>query len=273
MSFSGDKQIVESVLYDVSGSAIALINSSSIDISTQPGVMLEALHSSSTGGFQAKLLTVDDEGRLYVNAQLTTPAVQTVTGSVSIVGQPIAVTDNGGSITVDGTVTAAVTGTVNLDRGNSSVNPLFVTGSFAAVVTGTVGLDRGDSFANPLFVTASVGITNFPAVQTVTGSVGITNTVKTSEEILTSASGTYTPANASTVTVAASNPNRRNVVMYNNSNKAVYVKFGTGASSTDFTVKIFADDKWDVNTRYSGVITAQWTSAGTSGIFITEVTP
>lgn len=284
MAFSNDKQIVESILYDISGSALALINSSSVDLNNQPGLMLAALHSSSGGGYRTKLLTVDDQGRLYVNAEIVPAGVQTVTGSI-FVEQPIAITDNGGSLTVDGLVTANVTGTVNLDRGNSTSLPLFVSGtvgiggpvsvvgSVTSVVTGTVNLDRGNDVNNPIWTSGSTTINNFPAIQTVTGSVGITTTVKTSEEILTNASGTYTPANTSTVVVASLNANRRNVIMYNNSNKAVYVKFGTGASSTDFTVKIFADDKWDVNTRYSGVITAQWAGVGTSGLFITEITP
>jgi hypothetical protein len=253
MSFSGDKPIVESILYDVSGSAVAVTHSASLDMTTQAGVAIAGFYSSSTG-FTARVLQVDDEGRLMVDAQIVPagiqtvtgsvtvnnfPAVQAVTGSVSVSGpvtinQPVAVTDNGGSltvdgtvtvtdgggsitvdgavsvddgggsITVDGTVTALVTGTVNLDRGNDAVTPLFVTGSFAignqvtitgsvgitgpvtinqpvtvtgsviANVTGTVNLDRGNSTVNPLFMTGAVGITG-PV--TVTGVVGIAGAV------------------------------------------------------------------------------------------------
>jgi hypothetical protein len=325
MAFSGDKQIVESILFDVSGSAIALTHSASIDMTTQAGVALAGVFSSSSG-YTARVLQVDDEGRLMVDAQLSPSGVQTVTGSVAL-SQPAVVTDGGGSLTVDGTVnvgnfpavqsvddnggsltvddgggsltidgtvTANVTGTVNLDRGNDASLPLYITGSINAVasgvqtvtgsvalsqpavvtdgggsltidgtvtanVTGTVNLDRGNDAVLPLFVT---------------GSVGITNTVTVDAAIHTTASGTYFLSTATPVTIAASSVTRRGLTIYNESNKAMYIKFGTGVTTTDYTYKIFSDDGWVMpDFLYSGVITAVWATAGSLGAQVTIITP
>jgi hypothetical protein len=286
MAFSGNKPVVESVLHDVSGSALALVHSSSLDITTQPGMALVGAHSGSNG-WSARILEVDEEGRLKVDAQIVPAGVQTVTGTV-------VVSDGGGSLTIDGAVTANVTGSVGLDRGDSTSNPLFVTGSFSA------NLSRGDSTVNPLFVTGSVGIggpvnvvgtvtsqvtgtvnldrgNDVTAPIWATGSVGIVGTVRVEPAIHTSASGTFFTATTSTLTIAPSDVSRRGLVIYNDSNKAMYVKFGAGASTTDYTYKVFSDDGWTMpDFLYSGVITAIWSSGGSGnisgGAMVTQVT-
>lgn len=337
MSFSGDKPIVESILYDVSGSAISLTHSASVDMTTQAGVALAGVYSSSSG-FTARVLQVDDEGRLMVDAQIVASGIQQVTGTVAISGpvtinQPVAVTDNGGSLTVDGTVTANVTGTVNLDRGNNSTFPLFITGSIDAIasgvqqvtgsvaisgpvtinqpvtvtgsvianVTGTVNLDRGNSAASPLFISGTVGIggpvsvtgsvalsgisviTGTVALENgyseldpfwVSGSVAVNNVVRVDDMIHTTASGTFFANSTSAVTIAASSTSRRGLTIYNESNRAMYIKFGAGVTTTDYTYKIFSDDGWVMpDFLYSGIITAIWASSGNSGAQVTVITP
>jgi hypothetical protein len=152
--------------------------------------------------------------------------VQTVTGTVGVSG-PVTVTTTGslpitGSVTVNGTVTAiaagvqVISGTVNLDRGNSAASPLFVSGAFSltppvivtttgswpvtgavivsgvvtSLVTGTVNLDRGNSVASPLFVSGTVTVVP-PAVQivTVTGSLPVTGTVGVSGQVIVTTTG------------------------------------------------------------------------------------
>lgn len=343
MAFSGDHPVVENILFDVSGSAVALVHSASIgpDLLAQPGIMVAGYHSSSGGGYQAALLQLDDKGRLMVDAQITMPSdTLSVTGSVAITGNTsanplfVVVSGSGGTtfvtgtvgldrgndsalplfvtgsvgvvgpvtisntVTVTGSVTAAVTGTVNLDRGNDAVNPLFITGSVGISTPIVIGsghvsasLDRGDSFGNPLFVTGSVGITNPIVISSgkisasldhgdsfanplfTTGSVGINGIISTREVISTVSSGTYILANTSAVTIQAANPNRRGMLIYNLSNKAMYVKFGTGAAALDFTVKIFSDDVYNVPVLYTGIITAAWVTGANLGAMVTEMTP
>lgn len=95
------------------------------------------------------------------------PLIQRVSGSVSVFTQ--------GAQAVSGTVTAAVTGTVNLDRGNSVANPLFVTGSLTTVsvlqqtVSGSVAVYT----QGPQQVSGTVGVNNFPTIQNVSGSVAV----------------------------------------------------------------------------------------------------
>lgn len=353
MAFSGDKQIVESILYDVSGSAIALAHSASVDMSTQAGVALAGVYSSSSG-FTARILQVDEEGRLMVDAQIVPAGIQAVTGTVAL-SQPAIVTDGGGSLTVDGTVTANVTGTVALDRGDSVNNPLFVTGSFNA------NLSRGDAENNPLWMSGTVQVVQPVAVTDnggsltvdgavsvytdgaqlvsgtvvvtdgggsitvdgavsvsgpvsvynlgtqavsgsvsvhtdgaqlvsgtvsltrgdlennplwMSGSVAVNNVVKVETAIHTVASGTFFATTTTPVTIAAASTARRGLTIYNESNKAMYIKFGTGASLSDYTYKIFSDDGWTMpEFLYSGIITAVWAGAGSSGAMVTIITP
>lgn len=74
----------------------------------------------------------------------------------------------------------------------------------------------------------------------------------------------------SSVTAAASNVSRRNLMIYNDSGVTVYVKLGSSASSTSFTVKLVDQAYYELpDPVYTGIVTA----LGASGdIRVTEVT-
>jgi hypothetical protein len=80
------------------------------------------------------------------------PATQTVDGTVTI-------QDGGNSITVDGSVSATVSGTVSVDNFPAT-----------QTVDGTVTIQDG---GNSITVDGSVNVGNFPATQTVDGTVNI----------------------------------------------------------------------------------------------------
>lgn len=88
-------------------------------------------------------------------------------------------------------------------------------------------------------------------------------------------SGTATLANvagsASSVTLIASNANRRGATIQNDSTAILYVKFGSSASSTSYTVKMTADSYYEVPFGYTGIITGIWVSA-TGSARVTEMT-
>src|SRR3990167_2608181 len=89
------------------------------------------------------------------------------------------------------------------------------------------------------------------------------------------------PANATVATVAltttsatlfASNADRRQIYVYNDSNSTLYVKFGATASATSFTVLIPKNGYWEgVLNTYTGVVDAVLAS-GTGNARVTEVT-
>ena len=71
-------------------------------------------------------------------------------------------------------------------------------------------------------------------------------------------------ASVSAVTLIANQPNGVSArTIHNDSTATLYVKFGTAASTTDYTVKIPPDGYFEVPGPgpYGGIITGIWTSA------------
>jgi hypothetical protein len=135
---------------------------------------------------------------------------------------PVPVTDNGGSLTVDGTVTA-----------NAGTGPWPVT-------------DNGGSLTVDGTVTANP---TRPATNAVTSVA----TSTTSAQLL------------------ASNASRLGATVYNDSNQNLFVKLGTTASSTSFTIRMVSQSYYEVPFGYTGRIDAVQ-SAGTGNARITELT-
>lgn len=73
-------------------------------------------------------------------------------------------------------------------------------------------------------------------------------------------------ASASSVTLLASNTNRRKAHFYNDSAYVCYLKFGSSASTTSFTVKVQPDGYFAIDEAppYYGIVTGIWpTASGT----------
>lgn len=75
---------------------------------------------------------------------------------------------------------------------------------------------------------------------------------------------------ASSVTLLALNTSRKGATIVNDSTAILYVKFGSSASSTSYTVKMVADAYFEVPYGYTGIITGVWASA-TGNARITEI--
>lgn len=81
--------------------------------------------------------------------------------------------------------------------------------------------------------------------------------------------GPATSATVSNVTAAiadtqlvAANANRRGFILFNDSTSVLYMKFGTGASTTSFTVPIAAADYYEMpEPVYAGQINGIWLAA------------
>ncbi len=59
------------------------------------------------------------------------------------------------------------------------------------------------------------------------------------------------------------------MIIVNDSTAVMYVKFGTGASSSDYTARL--EQYGYVQTEYTGVITALWASDAGGDCKVTEV--
>lgn len=95
------------------------------------------------------------------------------------------------------------------------------------------------------------------------GNLGVSQKAPTS--VLTNVAGS-----ATNVTLLASNTARISAVMYNDSTQIAYVKYGTTASSTSFTVPLASGVYYEVVGGYTGQIDAVWVSAN-GNMRITEI--
>ena len=89
----------------------------------------------------------------------------------------------------------------------------------------------------------------------------------------TTATVANVPADLTTVkTIKASNAARRGLVIYNRANIELFVKFGAGASLTDWTTVIPPNTEWFMPPAiYAGVVTGIWPSTESGiGAQVTE---
>ena len=95
--------------------------------------------------------------------------------------------------------------------------------------------------------------------------VSITN--KASTSVVTSV-----PAAVTNTVVLTPNQNRIFASFYNNGAKTMYIKLGTGASTSVYTIQLFSGSYWEVPQDYQGEIDAVWGSASGNAL-VTELTP
>lgn len=221
---------------------------------------------SSTGGGTYYNVKVNPSGSLIT-------AIGDITG---IVGQttmanslPVAIasdqtgvpiTDNGGSLTVDGTVTIGTA----LPAGTNNI------GDVDVLTLPSVTLA---SQANPF--SSAIPVSDNGGSITVDGTIAATQSGTWSV-----ATATYSSSAVSSVTSAAtntvllaSNASRRQAVLYNDCDKAVYVKLGTTASNTSFSYRLQPNQTLELPTPvYTGAIDGIWDSSPTGSMRVTEIT-
>lgn len=184
----------------------------------------------------------------------------------------IPINDDGGSITVDGTVAATqsgtwninnISGTISLPTGAATESTLStLDGKVTACNTGSVTLA---SQANPF--TSALPISDDG------GSITVDGTITAEAETVSSSSVTSTSASATSVTVLASNANRKLAVLVNDSDKIAYVKLGATASTTSYSYKLQPNSTLELaQPVYTGVIDAIWETSPTGSMRVTELT-
>jgi hypothetical protein len=185
----------------------------------------------------------------------------TVTNGQTVEAQATA---RGGLIVATGVDAFAVN---NTQQGTASQNVAQFGGTNVSTGTGVSG-------AGIPRVTVS-NDSNILATQSGTWTVQPGNTANTTpwlvkeQRAATSVLSNVT-ASASNVTCLASNVNRLGATIYNDSTADLFVKFGATASSTSFTIKLFADGLLVVPYGYTGILDCIWSSA-TGAARVTEV--
>ncbi len=76
----------------------------------------------------------------------------------------------------------------------------------------------------------------------------------------------------SSATVVASNTSRTGLILNNTDDNVCYVKFGSSASASSFTVLLNPGDYWEMGTPvYTGIVTAIWAADGSGSLIGTEL--
>ena len=248
-----------SILYDVNGVAMAVTGGAAVPAGTTALVF-----AGMTPAGTASYLQTDAQGRLVISGTVSTTLAggtldQGNAGSQAQ-GWYVRITDGTNLLGTGSAFPFYITGTVGI-----SGIPT-VTGSVS--VLNTVTITGSASVLNTVTVTGSVGISGIP---TVTGSVSVLNTVIQKTANATTATLSNVAASATSVTLLASNSARRAATIYNDSTQKLYVKLGATASTTSFTVILFAQSFMDVPGYYQGIIDGIWSSANGSAR-VTEIT-
>ena len=154
---------------------------------------------------------------------------------------------------------------------------LFVTGTVAASIS-SVAQGNSGSIAQSWYVQLTNGTSVIGQAQGnalfVTGNLTVTNIVTTSLQRATSSSVVSVARNAASTTILAANGYRNGASIFNYSNAVLYLRLSAGtASSTSYSTKLGAQSYFEVPTKYSGVITGIWASAGIGNAYVTEYTP
>ena len=179
-----------------------------------------------------------------------------------IAGAGVAGTPAGGVVSVQGVVGGTampVSGTVTANQGT------------AAVLANAWSTKLTDGTNGPVAVkapsTAPVAADPALVVAISPNSSLIVNQTRPATATVTS----VTVAVAST-TILASNVNRLGAILWNQTG-TTFVKLGTTASSTSYTVRLAINSEWEVPTPvYTGIITGS-ASAATNILLATELTP
>lgn len=235
---------------------------------------------SSTGGGTYYNVKVNPSGSLITAIGDITGIVgqNTMANSLPVViasdQTAVPISDNGGSITVDGTVAATQSGTWNINN-----------------ITGTITLPTGAATESTLAAKATESTLqslNSKVTACNTNSVTIgaqlpsgTNNIGDVDVLSLPAvvAATYSTSNVTSVvsaavstSILASNANRRMAVMVNDTDKNAYVKLGTTASTTSFSYKLTPGQTLELPFPvYTGAIDAIWDTSPTGSMRVTEI--
>lgn len=226
---------------------------------------------TSAGGGGYVNVKVTPSGSLTVALGDITGVVgqQTMANSLPVViasnQSAIPISDNAGSITVDGTIAATQSGTWNINNISGTVS--LPTG--AATETTLSSLNGKVTACNTGAVTISAAL---PVGNNNIGDVDIASLPSVVAATYSSSSVTSVTSAATSTSILASNANRRMAIMVNDADKNAYVKLGTTASTTSFSYKLAPGQTLELPFPvYTGAIDAIWDSSPTGSMRVTEI--
>jgi hypothetical protein len=221
------------------------------------------------------------------NIDTKTPALGQALMAAS---SPVVIASNQSNLPVGtGTAGSAASNVVTI-QGIASMTAVKVDGSATTQpVSGTVTANQGTSpwvaAGNKTNNAAAPGATNvgtLPAVATAAApsytegyQVGLSLDLSGSQRVKMARAGTaavtQTAGSASSVTLLSSNTARLGCSVHNDSSAILYVKFGTTASTTSYTIRLTSQSYYECPFNYTGRIDGIWASAA-GNAYVTELT-
>jgi hypothetical protein len=169
----------------------------------------------------------------------------------------VGISDQGGSITVDGTITA------NLAAGTNTNE-----------VVGDVAQDIAVA-GNPVLVGARASVAE-PTAMSADGDAVYVWADRRGRTVVAqkAATGTTSSVNdtASSATILAANTSRLGATVQNDSTEILYLKLGATATVTDYTVKMAVGSYFEVPFGYTGIIDGIWANNASGAARVTEIT-
>ncbi len=216
------------------------------NIGTTNGLTLDTTLAKLT---IAQSTALGSNTQTMVGGSVTTAAPTYTTGNIN----PLSLTTTGALRVDNSASTQPISGTITANIGTS--------GSLAldATLTGgtqTTGITDGTN-------TATVTAASTAAVATdkaVVVAISPNNSVVVVPTTAATSTLTAVGSSTSSVTLLSSNTSRKGAAIYNDSTSIVYVKFGTTASSTSFTVILTSNSYYEVPFNYTGRIDGIWVS-------------
>lgn len=172
----------------------------------------------------------------------------------------IPINDNGGSLTVDGTVAATQSGTWNINNVSGTVS--LPTG--AATET-TLGTRLSDSTFTTRINTQGQKAMSASTPVVIASDQSTLNVKESSFSTMTQTGPTVTNASS---TVLASNSNRRYVMIYNQSGSTIYLSFGATAAVIGTGIRLANNSSYEITSDnlFTGAITA--IKSGAAGVVL-----
>ncbi len=202
--------------------------------------------------------------------------ITNVSGTVSL---PTGAATESTLSTLNGKVTACNTGAVvisgALPAGSNVIGHVIV--DSGSITTGGLTDTQLRATPVPVSLTSTTITGTVAATQSGTWTVQPGNTANTTawlvkELVSTTSTITSVASSASSVSLLASNSSRLGAMFYNDSTQICFLKFGTTASSTSYTVQLGPNGYYEIPTAhiYTGAIDAIWASAN-GNMRITEL--
>lgn len=262
------------------------------DTVTTFGIALPASGGAVAGGTSTNPIRTDPTGT--TTQPISASSLPLPTGASTAANQSTA---NASLASIDGKITAVDTGAVVISSGsvtanagtnlNTSALALESGGNLASIKTNTdnLNLSQGSSTSGQkgaliqaAVTTAAPSYTNAqtsPLSLTTAGALRVDSsgsTVTVTDSRPATASLTNVASSASSVSILSSNSSRRVATLFNDSTQLLYLKFGTTASSTSYTVQIAAGAYYEFpQPCYTGAVDGIWASAN-GNARVTELT-